>query len=136
MNKKAKEFKKALKDKGKENQAQHNLDKNKKVLLIPKEKLKKVEISQLKKSSYSKTHFQLLNYSASKIQKAYRQYINDKRRNKANKINNIQRKSNGLNHAHQRDGRSLGNIQLEKRVIKIQSLGRRYLARKAYSNLK
>ena len=135
MNKKAKEFKKALKDKGKENiQAQPDLDKSKKILLIPKEKLKEVDINQLKKNSYSKTHFQLLNYSASKIQKAYRHYRNNNKRNKMD--NNIQHKSGGQNQAHQRDRRKIGNIQLEKRVIKIQSLGRRYLARKVYVNLK
>ena len=86
INQKAKEFNRQLSRKAKENRpvtpVNSSKEGQKKAYLIPRQKLRELDINSLK-AVYDQTNDKLVNYYVAKIQRAFRCY--QKRKNKARK---------------------------------------------------
>ena len=63
----------------------------KKITLVQREKLKEIDVNKLKNNLHHKTHLQILNHCATKIQLAFRKFLKEKKRY-GNKFNNVKGK--------------------------------------------
>ena len=101
-------------------------------ILIPRKKLQEIDINTLVGNLHKKTHLQIQNRAAVKIQTAFRLYLQNKNKVGVKKNHSIVKKNSAKIVPQKFENKRLSQrmrVDLNK-VIKIQSFFRGYLVRK------
>lgn len=101
-------------------------------ILIPRKKLQEIDINTLVGNLHKKTHLQIQNRAAVKIQTAFRLYLQTKNKVSVKKNHSIVKKNSAKIVPQKFENKRLSQrmrVDLNK-VIKIQSFFRGYLVRK------